>query len=204
MHGDACPPFSRPRESRFPWMVGVACVAAVGIAASISHYRIEVAPRTIAPPAARPAPVREAPAPAAVPARAAVARPRLEAITPERVTLWLCKSYEGVTFWTRGTCQSQRATVERMVTVPGHLDFEQQVAIGNRQWREAAALYVTPPAGPAAAIQRSEPATAVCADLARQIEALDAQARQPLPGDRHDAIRRERMEVRASQARHRC
>jgi hypothetical protein len=68
------------------------------------------------------------------------------------VTIYLCRNYAGGQFWSDTTCQQQRATIDRMTSVPSDLPFAQQVAIAQAQANEAARLYVTPQPGAAAVI----------------------------------------------------
>lgn len=123
------------------------------------------------------------------------------------MTIYLCKSYNGGSFWSDTLCSQQRATIDRMTTVPSDLSFEQQVAIARAQASEAARLYLPPVPSPAAAVGPSAERTVpdgLCATLNREREALDAWARSPQSGQTQDWIRHRRMEVQAQRVAHRC
>lgn len=47
------------------------------------------------------------------------------------VTIYLCKAYNGSTFWSSSHCNQHRALIDRMVSVPGTLPFGQQVALAE-------------------------------------------------------------------------
>ena len=124
-----------------------------------------------------------------------------------RTTVYFCKAYSGGTFWSDTTCSTQRATIDRMTSVPASLPFAQQVAIARGEAQEAARLYESPQPGNAAAIDSAAPArnrSATCDVYGQQVRGLDAEARRPLPGFRQDQIRAERMDVMSARARERC
>lgn len=141
--------------------------------------RAELASRPVTK-AAPPAPQRRAPAEVVRRQEApAYQRPPQEA-PPARSTIYLCKSYAGSTFWTNGTCGSQRATIDRIATVPGALPFEEQVVIASREAAAAAELYREPMNALAVgATSPTPPQVSECLALAERIRALDAWARQP-------------------------
>lgn len=128
-------------------------------------------------------------------------------ISDARTTIYLCKGYSGGTFWSDRTCRTQRATIDRMMTVPARLPFDQQVAIARGEAREAARLYETPQPVSAAAIELAEPARnrpSICAIYDQQVRELEAEARRPLPASRQDQIRADRMNVMSARLRERC
>ncbi|MGA0569829.1 hypothetical protein ACO2Q9_03815 [Variovorax sp. VNK109] len=55
-------------------------------------------------------------------------------------TVYLCKAYSGGTFWTNTHCSQRNATVERIVTVPDDMTWEQQVDIARAQHQQGQAL----------------------------------------------------------------
>jgi hypothetical protein len=127
-----------------------------------------------------------------------------EPVSPTQ-TIYLCKSYAGGTFWSNAVCSSQRATIDRMTTVPSHLPFEQQVAIARGEANAAAALYAPPPVTQSyVAPQTQSLRSSECAMLEAEIQRLDAMARQPQSGQMQDWIKARRMEARSRQAALRC
>lgn len=42
-------------------------------------------------------------------------------------TIYLCKAYNGSTFWAKAHCNQHNALIERIVSVPDGMPFEQQV-----------------------------------------------------------------------------
>ena len=217
MIGDRRPFQREPDTGLLYWTIASVTVLVVTL-----WWRYEYLPKQRAEAAAVRAPVTQPawrPAPAVLepldrpttPSRhqpAAYAPPApVEAAAPAAVTIYLCKSYAGSMFWSNAVCSTQRATIDRMATVPGHLSFQQQVAIAQGEAAAAQALFA-PSTGPAAVgIARpfSETgSTALCRALEQRITQLDAMARHPQGGGTQDWIRKERMETRSRQAELRC
>ena len=126
---------------------------------------------------------------------------------PTRTTIYLCKAYAGGSFWSDTVCSSQRATIDRMTTVPASLAFQQQVAIARGEAQEAAMLYEAPQPVRATAIQSEAPVrnrASICDIYDQQVRDFDAEARRPLPAFRQDQIRADRMNVMSARARDRC
>ena len=124
-----------------------------------------------------------------------------------RATIYFCKSYAGETFWSDTTCGTQRATIDRMTSVPASLPFAQQVAIARGEAQEAARLYESPQPVSATAIESAAPVRnrpAMCDVYDQQVRDLDAEARRPQSAARQDQIRTDRMSVMSSRARERC
>lgn len=166
--------------------------------------RTELAPRPVVQPAL-PAPKRPSPAQAERPQEThAYQRPQYEA-PPAISTIYLCKSYAGSTFWTNGSCSSQKATIDRISSVPGALPFDEQVAMASREAAAAAELYGTSMNSVAVgAMAPAAPQVSECLALAERIRALDAWARQPQSGQMQDWIRAERMTVMSRRAALHC
>lgn len=138
------------------------------------------------------------------PETAVYQRPRYEA-PPASSTIYLCKSYAGSTFWTNGTCSSQKATIDRIASVPGALPFDEQVAMASREAAAAAELYGgSMNAVAVGATATPAPQASECQALADRIRALDAWARQPQSGQMQDSIRTERMSVMSRRAALHC
>lgn len=120
-------------------------------------------------------------------------------------TLYLCKAYSGGTFWSTAACSTQQATIERMVTVPDDMPFEQQVQLGNQVAAEGARLAAPPPAAKPTAQPSKAPAPVdECPLLDERIRRLDSMARQPQSGATQDWIAERRREARSRQFQLRC
>jgi hypothetical protein len=127
------------------------------------------------------------------------------ASTPATSTVYLCKGYSGGMFWSSAVCSSRRATIDRMFTVSGQLDWNEQVADAERQWGEVRQLYAAQQgATTAGGIAPSAAGSALCAALDDQIRRIDAAARQPQSAWAQDQLRQERQAVRSKQAELRC
>jgi hypothetical protein len=111
-------------------------------------------------------------------------------------TVYRCKSYSGVVFWSSKHCHGQKALVERMVTVPSGLSFKAQVA-------EAKRLVPRERVGPPAVVNRAtrvpDPKARQCKALSEKIRQLDAKARQPQSGHMQDWLREQRQAARDEQ-----
>ena len=122
-------------------------------------------------------------------------------------SLYLCKGYNGGSFWSSVLCSERKATIDRIVTVPDGTSFEHQVQIGNQTLGEAAKL--TQPQSYGNASQNSNansPAKtqSECKYLEDRIAYLDSLARQPQSGSMQDWITAERRTARDRQFRIRC
>lgn len=51
----------------------------------------------------------------------------------QSATIYRCKTYEGGAFWSAGTCSNHKALIDRMVSVPDGMPFEQQVRMAEQQ-----------------------------------------------------------------------
>jgi hypothetical protein len=121
-------------------------------------------------------------------------------------TLYRCKAYSGVVFWSGSHCHQKKALVDRMVEVPRGLSFKEKVAVAERA--------IPKPPRPAAAPTQSvsRPTAAAprptraqrCELLKQSVEDIDARTRQPLSPSEQDFWREERKKVRDAQFRLRC
>jgi hypothetical protein len=118
-------------------------------------------------------------------------------------TLYMCRSYGGGSFWTNTHCRQQNALVERMVTVPDNLSFEQQVRLGEQARAEGQRLLDASPARPATS-NNTQTTQNECAAIDARIQYLDQVARHPLPGPTQDAVATERRGLRDRQFQLRC
>jgi hypothetical protein len=127
-------------------------------------------------------------------------------------TIYFCKGYTGGTFWSDTTCSKQQATIDRMMTVPDNMPFDQQVRLGEEA-REAARRLVEPQSGGATTttiirngtnVASSMDKTTECQALSAHITSLEAMSRQPQSGQRQDWITTERRKARDRQFQLRC
>lgn len=116
-------------------------------------------------------------------------------------TIYHCKNYSGGTFWAQAHCAQHNALIDRIASVPAGLPFEQQVDIAEQQ-RQAAARNIAIQNVPVPAAVPSNKAE--CQGLDKQVEHLDAMARQPQSGQMQDWIRGERQKARDRQFALRC
>ena len=122
-------------------------------------------------------------------------------------TIYLCKAYNGATFWSSAHCQKHSALIDRMVSVPDSLPWEQQVQLAEQERAQRSAL-----ANPPAPAQQQVTVTqspgnskqAECVSLNAQIAQFDATARQPQSGQSEDRITAERRSARDRQFSLRC
>lgn len=161
-------------------------------------------PQVVAPKAAPP--TRPAsPAFSPPPAPAPQATYHAPAPTPERVTIYLCKDYNGGLFWSSAHCHQHRALIDRMESVPGNLPWDQKVQLAEQSYRRAAALSRPPPVVEHRTVTvQNTGNTTVCAALDQHIAYLDAVARQPQSAQTQDRIAAEKAEARSQQFRLRC
>jgi hypothetical protein len=159
-------------------------------------------PSTPAPPPEQP------PAPVRPPRIAPVIPPPPDVVRREEAplasgTIYLCKAYNGGTFWAQAHCNQHQALIDSMVSVPAGLPFEQKVEIAQRQ-RQATAQLVDPSpqvrsVAPAVAGNQGE-----CTALDARVAQLDAMAREPHTAQMQDWIRGERKKARDRQFELRC
>jgi hypothetical protein len=122
--------------------------------------------------------------------------------SPRVVTLFHCKAYNGGTFWVNTHCNQHKALVDRMVSVPGNLSFEQQVQIAEVQRNTASAA--VPPRNVVINNATTASRDVECEAMDDQIAHLDAMARQPQSAQTQDWIREKRKAARDRQFSLRC
>lgn len=117
-------------------------------------------------------------------------------------TIYRCKAYSGVVFWSSTHCNQKKALIDSMVEVPRGLSFEQQVLVAERSLprqqtpvRQVQQQMVTS----GAADKRGE-----CDRLNAEIRAIDAITRQALSGPEQDWWRTKRQKARDQQFALRC
>jgi hypothetical protein len=129
-------------------------------------------------------------------------------------TIYFCKGYTGGTFWSDTTCAKQQATIDRMMTVPDNMPFDQQVQLGE-QARDAARRLVEPSQGTqgtttttiirnGTTVSGGMDKTTECQALSAHVTSLEAMSRQPQNGQRQDWITAEKRKARDRQFQLRC
>lgn len=131
----------------------------------------------------------------------------LAPLVSQAATLYLCKGYGGGSFWSSVTCSAKQATIERMITVPDDMPFDQQVALGNQVVADAQKLQAPPPQP--TVVNRTQHyvdgrPVSECKALEERIRHLDSMARQPQSGRTQDRIAAEKKDLRDRQFRIRC
>lgn len=225
------PPFRPPPPSRLPWILAVVVALLLGwwagraglfermferrgsAAGGQAEVRREVE-RRAGPeqsagvesgprPMGRPAPARHGDDDGGRQAELPPSPP-----TPAWREIYLCKDYSGRMFWSRAHCHKHRAMIDRIARMPGHYSWEAAVAAAEQQRSAAQSLYEPPRHESTAAAGMGTGSSAgpsgECEWLAREVERLDATARQPQPAAVQDALRAQRQAVRSRQAALRC
>lgn len=113
-------------------------------------------------------------------------------------SLYLCRAYSGGTFWAQAHCNQHSALIERIVSVPDSLPFDQQVNLAEQQ---RAPVSSTTTVTRTTTINNSSATNrlAECKALEAQITQLDAQARQPQSGQMQDWIAAQKKKARDRQ-----
>lgn len=119
-------------------------------------------------------------------------------------TLYLCKGYSGGMFWSSVTCSQKSATIDRMVTVPDDMPWDQQVQYGEQVKANAAAIAAPPPRPVVIQQQTQQDPKAECKALDTRVTWLDSMARQPQSGYTQDWITAEKKAARDRQFRMKC
>ena len=117
-------------------------------------------------------------------------------------SIYLCKAYSGGTFWSQAHCNQHNALIDRIVSVPDNLPFDQQVQLGE-QGRHARAAAAATANQPFPAAQPEDP-QAECKALDARIAQYDSMARQPQSGQTQDWIAAQRKKARDRQFGIRC
>lgn len=126
----------------------------------------------------------------------------------EAGTIYLCKAYSGGTFWSSAHCQKHGALIDRMVSVPDTLPWDQQVQLAEQERAQREGL-ANPPLRSQQTVTVTQPSSgggkqAECLSLDARIVQLDAMARQPQSGSTQDSITAERRSARDRQFNLHC
>ena len=110
-------------------------------------------------------------------------------------SIYLCRAYSGGMFWAQAHCNQHNALIDRIVSVPDGIPWEQKVALGEQQLRG-----VTRGAERTLQPSTSAPSNkAECAALDSRVSELVDMARQPHSAASQDWIRSERKSARDRQ-----
>jgi hypothetical protein len=127
----------------------------------------------------------------------------LASTSANAASIYLCRSYGGGSFWSSAQCSKSNALMERIVTVPDNMPFEQQVQIGEQTHSEARRLSKS--SRNTVVITNSDQHTEnECASINARIQQLDSLARLPQSGQTQDRISEERKQLRDRQFRIPC
>jgi hypothetical protein len=118
-------------------------------------------------------------------------------------TLYMCRAYSGGSFWSNTSCRNQNALVERTVSVPDSLPFDQQVQLGEQARAEGRRLLESPTTD-SVVINNVQNAQNECLSINMHIQALDNLARQPQSAQAQDRISEDRRRLRDRQFQIRC
>lgn len=122
-------------------------------------------------------------------------------IVANSASLYLCRSYGGGTFWASNHCNQHSALIERIVSVPDGMSFDQQVKLAEQQRQSTTNTntYVNTVNNTTGSNK-----TAECAALNDAITQFDSMARQPQSGPMQDWIAAEKKKTRDRQFRLGC
>jgi len=120
-------------------------------------------------------------------------------------TIYLCKAYSGGMFWSSSACGPQKATVDRMVSVPDNMAWDQKVAMGEAARAQGQAATQAP--SPQAYQQAQNPQASrqtECDSLRASIANLDSQMRLPQSGQMQDWLKQRRQQLSDQRFRMQC
>jgi len=122
-------------------------------------------------------------------------------------TIYLCKAYSGGMFWSSVPCSQKQATVDRMVSVPDGMPFDQQMALGEAARAQGQAVTAAQVPSPQVYQQAQNPQAsrqAECDSLRASIANLDAQMRLPQSGQMQDWLKQRRQQLSDQRYRMQC
>lgn len=118
-------------------------------------------------------------------------------------TIYLCRAYSGGSFWSSSHCSQKSALIERIVSVPDGMPFDQQVHLGEQDRANAARLRTPPPRTQSEA-QSANSRDITCEALKAQIASIDARARMPQSAHTQDLLRIQKRKAQEQSSRLRC
>lgn len=119
-------------------------------------------------------------------------------------TIYLCKAYSGGTFWSSSHCSQKKALIERIVSVPDGMPFDQQVQLGEQDRANAARLRAPPLPAVQSTGQSAGRNDITCEALKAHIASIDARARMPQSAQTQDRLRMEKRKLQGQSARLGC
>ncbi|MEO7337780.1 MAG: hypothetical protein ABIV63_14475 [Caldimonas sp.] len=123
-------------------------------------------------------------------------------------SIYLCKTYSGGTFWSSAHCGQHNALIDRIVSVPDSLPWDQQVQLGEQDRAQRAAAVANTNSTVTTTVHSAQSAdsskTSECAALSAQAARFDAMARQPQTGQMQDWIKAQKRMVTDRQYQIRC
>jgi hypothetical protein len=128
--------------------------------------------------------------------RAALSAVPTASDTAGATTIYRCTGYTGVVFWSSAHCNQKKALIDRVVSVPRGLSFQQQTVVAERSLPRAQPVVARPvqSASPAVAQRQQE-----CKGLDETVRSLDARARQAISATEQDRLRERRQRARDRQ-----
>ena len=117
-------------------------------------------------------------------------------------SIYLCRAYGGGAFWSQAHCNQHNALIERIVSVPESLPFNQQVNLAEQQRQQAATTNTV--TNTVITNSTAPSKDAECKALDAQITQFDAMARQPQSGQMQDWITGEKKKARDRQFGIKC
>ena len=126
--------------------------------------------------------------------------------TAQAETIYLCKAYSGGMFWSSAPCSQQKATVDRFVSVPDNMTWDQKVAMGEASRAQGQAATQAP--SPRVVYQQTQnpqaSRQAECDYLRASIANLDSQMRLPQSGQMQDWLKQRRQQLSDQRFRMQC
>ena len=120
-------------------------------------------------------------------------------------TIYLCKSYSGGSFWASDSCANHKGLIDRIVSVPDNMPFDQQVAIGEADRQNAQNLVNQQAQNTNTTTTTTTVTTTVnCDAISKEISSLDSMARQPQSASTQDWISQKKKSLRDTQFRNHC
>ena len=117
-------------------------------------------------------------------------------------SIYLCRAYNGGTFWSQAHCNQHNALIEKIVSVPDTLPFDQQVNLAEQQRKPA--TNTTTITNTVINNSGGYNKAAECQALAAEISSYDAMARQPQTGQMQDWITAQKRRARDRQFHIHC
>lgn len=119
-------------------------------------------------------------------------------------SIYLCRAYSGGTFWADKHCNQHSALIERIVSVPDSLPFDQQVKLAEQQRSGTTNTQTTTRTVTTTTNSAPQNHVAECKALDAQITSYDAMARQPQTGQMQDWISAQKKKARDRQFGLKC